>query len=67
MNVRDLPDLHTETFNNVYAAVVRRVDALTKTVDVTLVFEDQIVEADEGTKMFTFLTDVDLEKVLFNE
>lgn len=67
MNVRDLPDLPTETFNNVYAAVVRRVDTLTKTVDVTLVFEDQIVEADEGTKMFTFLTNVDLERFLFNE
>lgn len=67
MNVRDLPDLPTETFNNVYAAVVRRVDTLTKTVDVTLVFEDQIVEADEGTKMFTFLTNVDIERFLFNE
>lgn len=67
MNVRDLPDLPTETFNNVYAAVVRRVDTLTKTVDVTLVFEDQIVEADECTKMFTFLTNVDIERFLFNE
>lgn len=67
MNVRDLPDLPTETFNNVYAAVVRSVDTLTKTVDVTLVFEDQIVEADEGTKMFTFLTNVDIERFLFNE
>lgn len=67
MNIFLLPDLQMEDFINVYAAVVRRVDTLTKTVDVTLVFEDQIVEADEGTKMFTFLTDVDLEKVLFNE
>ena len=67
MNVRDLPDLPTDTFNNVYAAVVRRVDTLTKTVDVTLVFEDQIVEADEGTKMFTFLPNVDIERFLFNE
>ena len=67
MNVRDLPDLPTETFNNVYAAVVSRVDTLTKTVDVTLVFEDQIVEADEDTKMFTFLTNIDIERFLFNE
>ena len=67
MNIFLLPDLQTENFINVYAAVVRRVDTLTKTVDITLVFEDQIVEADEGTKMFTLLTSVNLEEFLFNE
>ena len=67
MNVRDLPDLPTETFNNVYAAVVNNIDYLTKTVDVTLVFEDQLVEQRDNMKLFLFLTNVDLERFLFNE
>lgn len=67
MNVFDAPNIQTELYINLYAVKVLKVDQLTKTAEFSIIFDNDLVEVSEGTMLFTFLTNVQLEKVLFNE
>lgn len=67
MNVFDAPNIQTERYINLYAVKVLKVDQLTKTATFSIIFDDDLIEISEGTQLFTFLTNVQLEKALFNE
>lgn len=67
MNVFDAPNIQTELYVNLYAVKVLKVDQLTKTAEFSIIFDNDLVEVSEGTMLFTFLTNVQLEKALFNE
>lgn len=67
MNVFDAPNIQTELYVNLYAVKVLKVDQLTKTAEFSIIFDNDLVEVSEGTMLFTFLTNVKLEKALFNE
>lgn len=67
MNVFDAPNIQTELYINLYAVKVLKVDQLTKTAEFSIIFDNDLVEVSEGTMLFTFLTNVQLEKALFNE
>lgn len=67
MNVFDAPNIQTEKYINLYAVKILKVDQLTKTATFSLIFDNDLIEISEGTQLFTFLTNVPLEKVLFNE
>jgi len=67
VNVFDAPNIQTERYINLYAVKVLKVDQLTKTATFSIIFDDDLIEISEGTQLFTFLTNVQLEKALFNE
>ncbi len=67
MNVFDAPNIKTEKYINLYAVKVLKVDQLTKTATFSIIFDDDLIEISEGTQLFTFLTNVQLEKALFDE
>ncbi len=67
MNVFDAPNIQTEKYINLYAVKVLKVDQLTKTATFSIIFDDDLIEISEGTQLFTFLTNVQLEKALFDE
>ena len=67
MNVFDAPNIQTELYINLYAVKVLKVDQLTKTAEFSIIFDNDLVEVSEGTMLFTFLTNIQLEKALFNE
>lgn len=62
MDIAQLPELRTENFGQAYAAKVLKVDPITKTMDVTIIFPGDIMESPKGA--FMFLTDVKLETLL---
>ena len=67
MNVFDAPNIQTEKYTNLYAVKVLKVDQLTKTATFSVIFDNDLIEISEGTQLFTFLTNVQLEKALFDE
>lgn len=60
-DVSQFPELNTEDFGKVYIGRVIKVDPVTKTLDVNIVFEDDLVEHVAGMQFFTFLTNTQLE------
>lgn len=63
-DVSQFPELNTEDFGKVYIGRVIKVDPVTKTLDVNIVFEDDLVEHVAGMQFFTFLTNAQLENWL---
>lgn len=64
MNVFDAPDIATETYIHIYGAKVLRADPLTRTIELSVVLDNQIVDVTGGAKLFTFLTNFDMEGAL---
>ena len=66
MNIFDAPNVPSENFINLYVAKVLRKDPLTKTIEVTLILDNQLFEVSDGTQFFLFLTNTRLEDDIYN-